>query len=366
MSEWPFVSIVIPMRNEAETIGALLDCVLDQDYPATRFEVLVVDGDSSDASTAAVERYAAHDPRVRLLSNPRRIVPTALNIAIRAARGDVICRIDGHTRVARDYVRVGVETLQRTGADNVGGPMQAVGGGWFGDAVAAATTSRFGIGSYFHYGTEEREVDTVYLGMWPRQVFERVGLFDEELVRNQDDEFNYRLRKAGGRVVLTPAMRSWYQNRQSVTGLLRQYYQYGQWKVRVLQKHPRQMSWRHFVPPAFVAALGGLTALSAIAPLASIAARGLFAVYGVAVLAAAIRSQTRRGPAAWLATALAFVCIHLAWGAGFLHGLFIFADRWRNGDTMPPRLEHRERAAASTAAATVGVPGGTEAVGRRP
>src|SRR4029079_158151 len=143
--------------NEADTIGALLDCVLDQDYPANRLEVLVVDGDSSDGSAAAVERYAVHDPRVRLLHNPRRIVPTALNIAIRAARGDVICRIDGHTRVARDYVRVGVETLQRTGADTVGGPMHAVGGGWFGDAVAAATASRFGIGSYFHYGTEERE-----------------------------------------------------------------------------------------------------------------------------------------------------------------------------------------------------------------
>ena len=134
------------------------------------------------------------------------------------------------------------------------------------DAVAVATSSRLGVGSYFHYGTEEREVDTVYLGMWPRSVFERVGLFDEELVRNQDDEFNYRLRKAGGRVLLTPRMRSWYQNRQSLVHLLRQYYQYGQWKVRVLQKHPRQMSWRHFVPPLFVATLGTLTILGLVAP----------------------------------------------------------------------------------------------------
>jgi glycosyltransferase involved in cell wall biosynthesis len=269
MNEWPLVSVVIPMRNEASSINTLLDGVLAQDYPRERLEVLVVDGDSEDDSAAVVEAYAARDARVRLLRNPRRIVPTALNIAIRAASGSIICRIDGHTRIATDYERVGVETLQRTGADNVGGPMRAVGGGWFGDAVAAATTSRFGIGSYFHYGTEEREVDTVYLGMWPRRVFEHVGLFDEELVRNQDDEFNYRLRKSGGRVLLTPAMRSWYQNRQSLTGLLRQYYQYGQWKVRVLQKHPRQMSWRHFVPPAFVAALAGSIALSVAIPAAA-------------------------------------------------------------------------------------------------
>jgi len=342
MSESPFVSVIIPMRNEAGTIGALLGGVLAQDYPADRYEVLVVDGESSDDSAAVVEAHGARDARVRLLRNPPRIVPTALNIAIRAARGDVICRIDGHTRVAPDYLRMGVEALRRTGADNVGGPMCAVGGGWFGDAVAAATGSRLGIGSYFHYGTEEREVDTVYLGMWPRAAFERVGLFDEELVRNQDDEFNYRLRKAGGRVVLTPTMRSWYQNRQSLTGLLRQYYQYGQWKVRVLQKHPRQMSWRHFVPPAFVAGLAGLIVLGSVVPVAGSAARAVLGVYAVAVLVEAGRLRLRHGLRAWLATALAFVSIHFAWGTGFLNGLATFADRWRAPETAPPRLDRRD------------------------
>jgi GT2 family glycosyltransferase len=363
MSEWPFVSVVIPMRNEATTIGALLDGVLAQDYPPARFEVLVVDGDSSDDSAGVVVAYAGRDPRVRLLHNPRRIVPTALNIAIHAARGDVICRIDGHTQVAPDYVRMGVEVLQRTGADNVGGPMHAVGGGWFGDAVAQATSSRFGIGSYFHYGTEEREVDTVYLGMWPRGVFERVGLFDEELVRNQDDEFNYRLRKAGGRVVLTPAMRSSYQNRQSLTGLLRQYYQYGQWKVRVLQKHPRQMSWRHFVPPAFVAGLAGLTLLGAVVPLATVVARAVFGLYVAAVLAVSAGLAARRGLRAWLATALAFAAIHFAWGAGFLNGLMTFANRWGTPETAPPRLERRD---GDSAASAVGIAAAPEAVGRTP
>jgi hypothetical protein len=287
---------------------------------------------------------------VRLLSNPRRIVPTALNIAIRAARGAIICRIDGHTRVAPDYVRIGVETLQRTGADNVGGRMDAVGGGWFGDAVADATASRFGVGSYFHFGTEEREVDTVYLGMWPRTVFERIGLFDEELVRNQDDELNYRLRKAGGRIVLNPAMRSWYQNRQDVAHLVSQYYQYGQWKVRVLQKHPKQMSWRHFVPPLFVATMIGLAVTMPWVPAAAGLARLGAGAYLAVVLGAAVHASWRRGLLAVPATALALVCLHLSWGTGFLHGLILFADRWRRPDQGPPRLEDRGGSAALSTA----------------
>jgi len=347
MSERPMVTVIIPMRNEAESIGVLLDGVLAQDYPPERLEVLVIDGDSTDGSGAVIAGYTARDPRVRLLSNPKRIVPTGLNLAIRAARGSIICRIDAHTTIEPDYVRAGVETLQRTGADNVGGPMVAVGGGVFGQAVAVATSSRFGVGSYFHYGTEEREVDTVYLGMWPTAVFARVGLFDEELVRNQDDEFNYRLRKAGGRVVLTPAMRSRYQNRQSLVHLLRQYYQYGQWKVRVLQKHPRQMSWRHFVPPGFVAGLAGLLVISSAVPVAATAARLVLGLYLLVILGMAAPQLAGGGVRAWLATSLAFVSIHFAWGAGFLSGLIKFADRWRKPEEPPPRLEPQATAPAA-------------------
>ena len=327
------------MRNEGPQFGECLDAVLAQDYAADRLEVIVADGDSDDDSAALVRSYATRDPRVRVLRNPRRIVPTALNLCICAARGEIIARVDGHTRIAPDYVKVGVETLQRTGAANVGGPMNAIGGGVFGDAVAAAMSSRFGIGAYFHFGTVEKEVDTVYMGMWPRAVFERVGLFDEELVRNQDDEFNYRLRKHGGIVVLNPAMRSWYRNRQSLGRLLRQFYQYGEWKVRVLQKHPRQMSWRHFVPPSFVAAL---VILATLAPIAAIAGKALWAVLGsycVSVLAASAPQLRRGGWRAWLLTALTFVVIHFAWGTGFLSGLVRYAERWRRAEPVPPTLE---------------------------
>jgi glycosyltransferase involved in cell wall biosynthesis len=334
--EWPLVSVVIPMRNEGAQFAECLDAVLAQDYPADRLEVVIVDGESDDESVAVIRRYASEHARITVLQNPRRIVPTAMNIAIRAARGAIITRVDGHTRIAPDYVRTGVEVLQRTGADNVGGPMHPVGGGVFGDAVACSMTSRFGIGAYFHFGTEEREADTVYLGMWPRRVFERVGLFDEELVRNQDDELNYRLRKLGGRIVFTPRMRSWYQNRQSLTRLARQFYQYGEWKVRVLQKHPRQMSWRHAVPPAFVA---GLLVLTAAAPFTWVGGAGaLAACVSYLVVIGLIAARAAKGWSSWAATTAAFVIIHVAWGSGVLSGLLRYADRWRQAEPPPPTL----------------------------
>ncbi len=335
----PLVSVVIPMRNEQASIGDCLESVLAQNYPAAKMEVLVVDGDSTDESAAVVRGFEERTGgQVRLLFNPARIVPPGLNLAIREARGEIIVRVDGHTRVSPDYVRQGVETLLRTGADNAGGAMTAVGGGVLGDAVARVTSSRFGVGSYFHFGTEECEVDTVYLGMWPRDVFARIGLFDEELVRNQDDELNYRLRKAGGRIVLNPAIQSRYQNRQSFRHLAKQYFQYGMYKVRVLQKHPRQMSWRHFVPPLFVL---GLAAMAVLAPFYTPAAvlGGAGAVaYLVAIGLLAANLSARDGFRAWAAAWAGFAIVHFSWGAGFLIGIVRFGHRWAVDEPDPPML----------------------------
>ena len=331
----PFVSVVIPMRNEAGHIRRCIESVLAQDYPLDRLEVVVVDGASDDDSVAVVQ---ACGPRVRVLHNPRGIVPTAMNIGIRAARGAVIARVDAHTVLAPDFVRLGVETLQRTGADNVGGPMRSVGGGATGDAVARAMSSRFGIGSYFHFATADREVDTVYMGMYPRRVFERIGLFDEELVRNQDDELNYRLRKAGGRVFLTTGMHSEYQNRQSLRSLARQFFQYGLWKVRVLQKHPRQMSPRHFVPPAFVAALGVGALLGPRSPSIAWCWLGLVGLYTAALVAATATVRGAGGAAGCARIMAAFATMHVAWGAGVLVGLVRFAPRWFVAEPPPPPL----------------------------
>jgi len=330
------VSVVIPMRNEAGFIDRCLDSIFAQDYPAERFEVIVVDGDSDDDSPAVL---AAYGERIRVFHNPKRIVPPAMNVGIRAARGEIIMRVDAHTTLDPAYMRTGVETLRRTGADNVGGAMHAIGGGRLANAIAAAMGSRFGIGAYFHFGTEEREVDTVYLGMYPRAVLARIGLFDEELVRNQDDELNYRLRKAGGRIVLTPAMRSAYQNRTGVWKLARQFYQYGLWKVRVLQKHPRQMSVRQFVPPTFVA---GLIGTAVLAPFWSVACWLFGAALGsylVACATAAVVVARRAGWDLLPGVLLAFVTMHVSWGWGFLRGLVRFGGHWFRAERPVPRLD---------------------------
>ena len=336
VSARPTVTVIIPMRNERDWIGRCLDSVFGQDYPGELLDVIVVDGMSDDGSQEILSELAASEPRLRVLQNPARIVPSSLNRAIGAATGDIIARVDSHTLLATDYISVGVETLQRTGADNVGGPMVKLGGGKVGDAIAAAMGSRFGVGSYFQYGSEEREADTVYMGMWPREVFERVGLFDEELVRNQDDEFNYRLRKHGGRIVVNPRMRSRYQNRQSWSKLARQFYEYGLWKARVLQKHPAQMSIRHYVPPGFdLLVLAGL-ASAPLGPLGPLLSAGAICAYLVVV--AAVAATLPEGSGGRFRLVLAFVLIHHAWAIGFLVGMVRFAHRWFKPERPEARL----------------------------
>ncbi len=342
MSDQPFVSVVIPMRNERGWIERSLAAVLAQDYPRDRFEVLIADGQSDDGSEQYLRRIAEKDPRVRVLSNPGRIVPVGLNIAIRAARGEIIARVDAHTLIAPDYLRRGVEILQRSGADGVGGPMVAIGGGVVGDAVARAMASRFGIGAAFHFEEREGDADTVYMGMWPRRLFSRVGLFDEELVRDQDDEMSYRIRKCGGRLILAPAMRSQYQNRQSWRRLARQFYQYGYWKVRVLQKHPRQMSVRHFLPPLFDAGLILSLAVAPVWPAMIGAAVVALLLYGS--MLAVVSTAEGSGLTGRLRLALALAIIHHAWAIGFLSGLLRFSARWRSiGERDAPRLAATRR-----------------------
>ena len=328
MKRRPLVSVVIPMRNESEWIERCLASVRAQDWPHDAMEILVVDGMSTDGSYETVSRMAQSDPRIRTFKNPQLIVPSSLNIAIEAARGDIVARVDAHTMLAPDYLTQGVEILERTRADNVGGPMVSVGGGPVGDAIATAMKSRFGIGAYFHFATEEREADTVYMGMWPHDVFARVGLFDEELVRNQDDEFSYRIRKAGGRIIVSPRMRSSYQNRTSWRAVAKQFFQYGLWKVRVLQKHPLQMSVRHFVPPGFDAAI--MLALFVGHGLRAWALAAILAYAGFVLLVGAAEAK----PGTRLRTALALSILHHAWAFGFIAGLVRFAPRWFKAD--PP------------------------------
>lgn len=335
----PFVSIIMPIRNEADFIQRSLGAVLTQDYPADCLEVLVVDGMSTDDTRDIVERLRSQytSLSIKVLDNPALIVPAGINRGLQVARGDVIVRVDGHTEIAPDYVRQCVAALKNSGADNVGGKMTAVGKTQFGKTVALATSTPFGVGgARFHYSDQEEWVDTVYLGAWPREVFQRIGFFDEELVRNQDDEFNYRLREHGGSILLSPYIKSVYTGRSSPRALWRQYFQYGFWKVRVLQKHPRQMQPRQFAPPLLVAVL----LLSVFLAPFSAVGRWLLAlaagIYGLANLAVSLWLAANRGWRHLVRLPLVFAILHIGYGFGFLAGLIHFADRWgnRNRNTL--------------------------------
>jgi succinoglycan biosynthesis protein ExoA len=328
--KYPLVSVIMPVRNEAAYIERSLGAVLAQEYPADRLEILVVDGMSGDGTREAVLAHAAADPRICLLDNPAGIVPPGLNIGIGRARGDIIVRVDGHCEIAPDYVRRCVEHLLagHDGApvEAVGGPIETIGETAEAEAIALAMSSWFGVGGSAFRTIKDRPllVETVAFPAYRRATLQRLGPFDEELVRNQDDEYNYRLLKSGGRILLSPDIRSRYYSRGSLRSLWRQYYQYGYWKVRVMQKHPRQMRSRQFVPPAFVAGLAGSAALGMVfRPF-----RALLGVVLTLYLAANVVASLSLGREHAPRLLVIHPILHLSYGLGFLVGLVHFAGRF--------------------------------------
>jgi glycosyltransferase involved in cell wall biosynthesis len=325
----PFVSIIMPVRNEERHITNVLQSLLAQDYPHDRMEIIVADGMSSDATRQMVS--AIGDDRVRLLENPRGIMPAGFNLGLKAARGELIVMMGGHTEIAADYLKASVSLLQKGDVDCVGGPIRTVGETDVATAISLAMSSRFGVGgTAFRVGCREPKcVDTVAFGVYTRKIMERAGPLDEEFVRGQDDEFNYRLRKLGGKIVLAPELRSRYTSRSSFHSLWQQYFQYGYWKVRVLQKHPRQMQLRQFVPAAFVLSLLASLAMAAGRPglgqlmLLFLCGSYLIATAFISVSLAA-RNHWRLAPL----LALTFPILHFSYGIGFLAGLIRFCNRW--------------------------------------
>lgn len=310
----PSVAVVLPTLNERATIVDCLGSILAQDYSAIR-EVLVVDGGSTDGTREIVQRYPAP---VRLVENAGVTAAAAMNVGISQVTTDVICRADAHTIYTRSYVRRCVEVLRETGATNVGGRMNAVGTTSFGRAVAAITSSPFGVGpGRFHYGLAREEVDTVYLGCWPTDSLRSLGGFDEERLQwgAEDQELNFRIRSAGLRVVLDPAIVSWYFPRETPEAVFRQYFNYGLAKASTLAKHRRLPSWRPLVPSALVAATAAALVLS----------RGRYRVavpglHAVACAAAALKVSAGPGVAPHRAFAAAEIC-HWSYGLGFWAGI---------------------------------------------
>jgi succinoglycan biosynthesis protein ExoA len=329
------VSVVIPARNEEKWIHGCLASILENDYPVTQLEILVVDGSSEDRTREIVRDYAQQYSFIRLLENPRRIIPAALNIGIREARGEIIIRMDAHTTYARDYIRRAVHALESSGAAMVGAIQKPVGNTPMTRAIAAATSCRFGVGnSYYHYGNESRWVeDSVYLGAWRKRTLTNLSEFNEKWLINEDSELNQRLREAGGRILLCVDLHCSYHVRSTLWALARQYFRYGMWRAKTSIIHPASIGWRQAVPPAFVVSLLLSFAFIRISLPLALLVPGAYALTNL-VTSGAIVARQGRGH---FLVPLAFCAIHLSWGAGFALGLARFCVMYGKG-TSKPRL----------------------------
>ena len=324
----PAISVVVPAMNEEGTIRAALQPLMEESVPGG-LEIIVAVAPSMDQTRAAVEEIARRDPRMRLVDNHARATPVGLNLAIAASRGDVILRMDGHAIPEPGYVAACLAVLELSGAWNVGGEIRKVGRTPSARAAAAATSSSFGIGGgrRFHLATEAADVDTVWPGCWPRWVFDRIGLFDPEMVRNQDDEFNQRILDAGGRIRFDPSIKAAYESRASWRGLARQYFGYGLYKVRGLQKRPRLIRLRHLAPAAFVATIAWTCSISLVDRRWAAGLAAVLAAWSISAVAAARRVAGRHDASVPTVVA-AYACIHFGYGLGMWAGMFRFAHRW--------------------------------------
>jgi cellulose synthase/poly-beta-1,6-N-acetylglucosamine synthase-like glycosyltransferase len=336
----PLVTVLVPCRNEARYITGCLESILASSYPADRLEVLVLDGMSDDGTQAAVEAVARRAATVRLVPNPGRVVPTGLNLGIRGARGEVIVRMDAHNEYPPDYIGRLVWWLGETGADNVGGACvtRPANDSAVARAIAVALAHPFGVGNaHFRLGASSlRTVDTVPFGCFRRALFDRVGLFDEELVRNQDDEMNFRITRAGGRILLVPDVVSYYYARPSWGKLATMYYQYGFYKPLVALKVGRVMTLRQTLPVLFTVALLAGALLAIPLPVVRGAWLALLVTYGAAAALATAIARAGLDLRSALGLWLTFPILHLSYGWGYLHGLVaLLGRRWGRQWTAP-------------------------------
>ena len=316
---------------------------MNQDCPYG-LEILIADGESNDNTLLIIQSLSCETGiTLSVFSNPQKIVSTGLNILIPKAIGEVIIRVDGHCVIGPDYVANCVHHLQQNGVDGVGGPMRTIGEDFTSQGIALAMSSKFGVGnSSFRTETGQTKlVDTVPFPAYTREIIQRVGLYDEELVRNQDDEYNYRIREHGGKVLLAEDVCSTYFSRGSLAKLWKQYFQYGYWKVRVLQKHPKQMSLRQFAPLVFVVSLLLSLVFTLVVPWGWIPLVAILGLYLLVNLGVSLFYGYKHG---WRFLGLlpaTFAVIHLSYGTGFLTGLFKFFNRWGDKTGKVPILKEK-------------------------
>ncbi|MBN2009912.1 glycosyltransferase family 2 protein [candidate division KSB1 bacterium] len=329
MNNNKIVSVIVPAYNEINFIEHCINSMLSQDYPKELYEILIVDGMSTDGTREKVLEIAKTNRNLHLVDNPNRTVPFALNEGIKKSRGDVVVIISAHGFADPDFVRKNVETLDRVGADCVGGRIDCIANSDSANTIMLAMRSTFGIGdSALRENQKAGFVAHLAYPCYNKDVFDKIGYFDEEMVKNQDDEFNFRLRKFGGTIYFNPEIRSYYYVRPSLKALWRQYFVYGYYKVRNFQKHPGQLSLRHFVPAGFVSINLFSLFLVPMSVRFGYIALTVVSLYLTAALINSVSICRRVGFRYFYLLPITFATLHVSYGSGFLKGLIKFFPKW--------------------------------------
>ena len=320
----PFISVILPVRNEERYIAACVDSIFSQDYPANQMEVIFVDGRSEDRTVELLHAMQKDHPQIVVLDNPNRTVPYAMNIGIAHSSAPVIVRLDAHAEYPADYIRLSVETLLTKDCDNAGGVFETHGRGFMGEAIAEMLKTPLGVGNAtYRLTTEDGYVDTVPFGCFKRELFDRIGGFDERMTRNQDNELNFRIRKNGGKIYLNHNIRVQYYCRDTMRGIMKMGYMNGKWNVITMTLVPGSMGVRHFVPLAFVLSTILLVLLTLLTR--SMLFGGLLALeWGAYLLLDGFYSYTIAKEKGWKflpVEIILYPAFHFAYGFGSLCGI---------------------------------------------
>lgn len=321
------VSVIVPCYNEEARIQTLLEAIYGQSYPISQIEVVIADGLSTDGTRAVIADFiSSHsDLKIKVVDNTRRVIPSGLNRAIEAAGGMYIVRLDAHSIPYSDYVQNCIQGLKDGRGDNIGGVWRIQPGAatWIAKSIASAVAHPIGAGdARYRIGGVAQEVDTVPFGAFKKDLIQRIGMYDETLLSNEDYELNVRLRQSGGRVWMDPTISSIYFSRSTLRELARQYWRYGYWKAQMVRRYPKTLRWRQIIPPAFVLSLLGLSVISLIWDLARWLLAIIVILYIIIIFGIGIQMSLKHNSFSYaIGVPLATAIIHLSWGTAFLWGL---------------------------------------------
>ncbi|MHC1740780.1 MAG: glycosyltransferase family 2 protein [Anaerolineaceae bacterium] len=324
----PRVSLIIPCFNEETRILTLLQAIAAQNYPLKDMEVIIADGQSTDRTRTIIEEYQQQHqfPQIRVIENPKRIIPSALNLAIKIATGELIVRMDAHTLPAENYVTLCIQAFDEGKGENIGGVIDIAPGSesWIGRSIAVATRHPLGVGdAKYRWTTKAGYADTVAFGTYARKTFDEIGFYDESLLVNEDYELNVRLRAHGGRIWIDPAIRATYYSRPNLTSLARQYFIYGFYKFKMLRQHPGTIRWRQALPPLFVLGILMLLLLAVFWKFAQVLLILVISLYLLILIAGSIPEVIKQKKLFLLAgIPLAIITMHFSWGTGFWCSIF--------------------------------------------